>query len=230
MSFTTDGQFLSPPPPRSRKLEFIGDSITAGDLLDTGGSSVCANAAWNDDVSLSSGSRLCAPAALGGFDADCMHTAWGGITLGDKRWGMMQLYPYTFSSGGGGSEHLPWNFSAFKVDAVVINLGTNDRPAPNDTTWSDAYTSFATDVAWKHYKRYNIAFFLAYGPMTNYYQALVEKTVANLQSMYPPLNAHVLDLTLEHPMGGCYGHPSAADNIEIAAKARSQIAKVMGWD
>ena len=21
-----------------------------------------------------------------------MHTAWGGITLGDKRWGMMQLY------------------------------------------------------------------------------------------------------------------------------------------
>ena len=50
-----------------------------------------------------------------------------------------------------------------------------------------SYTSFATDVAWKHYKRDNIAFFLAYGPMTNYYQALVEKTVATLQSLvFPP--------------------------------------------
>jgi hypothetical protein len=78
---------LSPPPNQPTT-----HSITAGDLLDTGGSSACANAAWNDDVSLSSGSRLCAPLALGGFDADCMHTAWGGITLGDKRWGMMQLY------------------------------------------------------------------------------------------------------------------------------------------
>ena len=67
-----------------------------------------------------------------------MHTAWGGITLGDKGWGMMQLYPYTFSSGGGGSEYARWDFSAFEADAVVINLGTNDRPAPNDTKWSDA--------------------------------------------------------------------------------------------
>ena len=86
---------------------------------------------------MSSGSRLCAPAALGGFDADCMHTAWGGITLGDKRWGMSQLYPFTFSSGGGGSEYEEWKFSAFAADAVVINLGTNDRPSPNDTHWSD---------------------------------------------------------------------------------------------
>jgi hypothetical protein len=125
----------APPPPPSSPPPI---SITAGDLLDNGGSSACANAAWNNDVTLSSGSRLCAPAAFGGFDADCIHTAWGGITLGDKSWGMTQLYPYTFSSGGGGSEYIAWNFSAFRADAVVINLGTNDRPAPNDTKWSDA--------------------------------------------------------------------------------------------
>ena len=154
ISFSTDGDFLPPPPPKTRKLEFIGDrqgfkmyvslsndtcvSITAGDLLDTGGATTCANAAWNDDITMSSGSRLCAPLTQGGFDADCMHTAWGGVTLGDKRWGMMQLYPFTFSSGGGGSEYRPWTFSSFAADAVVINLGTNDRPAPNDTKWSDA--------------------------------------------------------------------------------------------
>jgi hypothetical protein len=106
--------------------------------LDTGGSTACANAAWNNDITKSSGGQLCAPLSLGGFDADCMHTAWGGITLGDKRWGMTQLYPFTFSSLGGGSEYRPWNFASFAADAVVINLGTNDRPSPNDTKWSDA--------------------------------------------------------------------------------------------
>jgi hypothetical protein len=30
-------------------------------------------------------------------------------------------------------------------------------------------------------------------------------------------------------MTGCYGHPSLADNVEIAAKARPQIAAVLGW-
>jgi hypothetical protein len=43
------------------------------------------------------------------------------------------------------------------------------------------------------------------------------------------VSAHALDLTLPHPMTGCYGHPSAADHVEIAAKARPQIAAVMGW-
>jgi len=43
------------------------------------------------------------------------------------------------------------------------------------------------------------------------------------------LRAAVLDLTLPHAMTGCYGHPSAADNVEIAAKAKPQIEAVMGW-
>ena len=41
--------------------------------------------------------------------------------------------------------------------------------------------------------------------------------------------AHALDLTLPHPLRGCYGHPSRDDNIEIAAKAAPAIAAVLGW-
>lgn len=43
------------------------------------------------------------------------------------------------------------------------------------------------------------------------------------------IHAHALNLTLPHPMTGCYGHPSAADHVELAAVARPQIAAVMGW-
>ena len=77
VSFSSDGVFVAAPKPSGRRLEFIGDSISAGDLNDVGGGdSRCANAAFNDDITLSSGAVLCRA-----FGADCMYTAWGGITL-----------------------------------------------------------------------------------------------------------------------------------------------------
>ena len=33
---------------------------------------------------------------------------------------------------------------------------------------------------------------------------------STLMPQTSPINAHTLDLTLDHPMNGCYGHPSAA--------------------
>lgn len=42
--------------------------------------------------------------------------------------------------------------------------------------------------------------------------------------------AHALDLTLPHGMTGCYGHPSHDDHVEIAAKAKGNLAAVLGWD
>ena len=41
---------------------------------------ICANSAFNDDITYSSGALLCTSAY--GFGADCMYTAWGGIQLG----------------------------------------------------------------------------------------------------------------------------------------------------
>jgi hypothetical protein len=94
LSFSSDGVFEAAPPASPRRLEFIGDSITAGDLNDVGGGDTqCANAAFNDDVLLSTGGQLCF--ALG---ADCMYTAWGGGTVDT----LTALYPYTFSGSGAG--------------------------------------------------------------------------------------------------------------------------------
>jgi hypothetical protein len=118
VSFSTDGGFSAtppvyhhqpgkgeqptpaPPPHPTRRLEFIGDSISAGDL-DDGGSyaggghdTICANGAYNDDILFSTGGVLCSYAL--GFDAECMYSAWGGIQLGgmnvsgQPRWGMAE--------------------------------------------------------------------------------------------------------------------------------------------
>lgn len=56
-------------------LPAVGD-LTAGNLNDGGGAPLCANSAYNDDITLSAGAVLCQA-----FGADCMFTAWGGITL-----------------------------------------------------------------------------------------------------------------------------------------------------
>ena len=45
------------------------------------------------------------------------------------------------------------------------------------------YTAFAIDIVAKYYARPSLVLFLAYGPMTNYYQALVERTISNLRAM-----------------------------------------------
>ena len=225
VSFATDGSFAATPPPPphapARRLEFVGDSISAGDLNDGSGASLCGNNALNDDVTLTSGALICTA-----LSAECATTAWGGISLGAHGWGMKDLYAMTFSSHGQDA-YLPWTFSSFPVEGVVINLGTNDRPAPGDNVWIDSYVTFASAVARKHYNNSALALFIAYGPMTDAYEGNVRTVVANLTAS--GLRAFVLDLTLNHTMTGCYGHPSAQDNVEIAAKATPQIAAALGW-
>ena len=71
------------------------------------------------------------------------------------------------------------------------------------------------------------AFFLAFGPMRDEYEPFVRNISVTLTAA--GVRAFPLDLTLPHAMTGCFGHPSAADNVEIAAKARPQVAAAMGW-
>jgi hypothetical protein len=120
VSFSSDGVFITPTRPGPvRRAEFIGDSISAGDLNDGAGQAVCGNAAYNDDITLSTGGQLSLPVSLGGFGLDSMYTAWGGITLS----GMTPLYPFTFSATMKNA-YTPWDFGQFIVDMVIINLGT----------------------------------------------------------------------------------------------------------
>lgn len=103
------------------------------------------------------------PEALGGFGADCMFTAWGGITLGP----MAGLYPHTFSADLSNA-YGTWAFAppAPGGDAVIINLGTNDHPAPPALAWQANYVAFVTDIVSNYRANPSLVVFLAYGPMT----------------------------------------------------------------
>jgi hypothetical protein len=227
LAFASDGVFLGPRARAPRAIEFVGDSISAGDLNDGAAAdgsapAQCGNIAINDDITKTSGARLCLPPPTG-FGAECYFTAWGGVTLT----GMAgRLYESTFSASGPLSAYGNWTFSANRVDAVVVNLGTNDQPAPPATRWQAEYVAFV-QRAIALYGPPAPSFFLAYGPMRDSYEPFVRNVSATLTAA--GVRAFPLDLTLPHAMTGCFGHPSAADNVEIAAKARPQVAAAMGW-
>lgn len=142
-------------------------------------------------------------------------------------WGMSDLYPYTLSSTGLNA-YTPWNFSLFPADAVVINLGTNEGWRRNETAWQAEYVQFVQEIVHSYYQHETLPVFLTTtGPMTNAYAPLVANVVDTLVGQ--GLQAHPLNLSLGRAMTGCYGHPSHADNIEIAAVAKLQIGKVLGW-
>ena len=106
-------------------------------------------------------------------------------------------------------------------------MGTNDGGASARPDWQASYAAFVTQLVQGYYATPALPVFLAFGPMTTGYEAPVKAIVANLTAA--GVSAHALDLTLPHPLTGCFNHPSYADNVELAAKAKPQIAAVLGW-
>jgi len=119
---SVDGQFLDPPAPRERRLEFIGDSDTAGycaDGLPSGG----APERKVDDTYNTWAAQLARR-----LNADFVALAISGYgveepqSVPDK---LSRILPFHSSSVGAGTA---WNFSDYVPDAVVMLIGPNDYP------------------------------------------------------------------------------------------------------
>ena len=175
--FLTDGKALPPRPLSTRRIEFLGDSLTAGygagfdvpaappGVSVSGGQLPCGAGVPINDVSMSYGSRLCEA-----FGADCSWVAVSGVTImtgsrtlpdywnltlgtmiNPQRWpdGVSNWNPCDASIGGGAGR-IP--------DAVVINLGENDMHGapkpPIPPSWyaklAASYLAFI-DTLWSAY-------------------------------------------------------------------------------
>ena len=127
----TDGT-LTPVPPKARKIEFIGDSITCGYGVEGGENQGFQTATENAE-------KAWAVLTARALDADAMLTCFSGhgllsgYTEGERN-DRELVQPYYEHVGGnafvlpGGKrlQDIPWDFSRFRPDTVVIHLGTND--------------------------------------------------------------------------------------------------------
>ena len=162
--FETDGAFAAAPEREKLRLEFYGDSVTAGACVEAvdyvGRTDPCSNDSVYDNAWWSYAWQTAR--MLG---AECHLTAQGGIAVlphtgyfhypaqiaMDETWDRLCYFPEA-------GEFTPWDFSRFVPHAVVFALGQNDQhnalTEENDlrcegehrARWKDAYKTIVRGV------------------------------------------------------------------------------------
>ena len=121
-------------PAHSLKMEFIGDSITCGYGVDD--SNTASNFSTEAENALKSYAALTAK-LLGADYSLFSYSGYGiisGYTDDGKRntrdvlpqWYETYGFSYSLAADGRKTQDIPWDFTCFKPDIVVLNLGTND--------------------------------------------------------------------------------------------------------
>ena len=219
--------------PRSdRRIEFIGDSITAA--YGVAGLAPCTARPWQQEAGRSHAALTCAA-----LSAQCHVQAWSGRGL---------VMNYESEEPG---THMPeierrvwgsvldspeWDFSSWVPHAVWVNLGTNDQccgrkwPLPS---FEPTLAALLLNIT----KRYAVAghgpvpIFAAFGPVASSYGPQVQAAVkaANANGAL----AVAVDQTAIFPGGpgrvGCSGHPSTAGQFAMAQQAAASIGHATGW-
>ena len=213
------GGAFGAPTPAARRIDILGDSISAGSMYDrlesVGGALSLGTGChpWSPPTSYSSASNwetyLCRY-----FRANCSTTAWSGGVLVDPsvshcppRAHIPQLYTQTFGTGPEA-----WDFArATRPDLVIIYLGTNDFACANVT---DALFTAAAGQLMRNVTRYYSAspgpaaatrFMLAVGPMSPT-RPLAAIAAAIAAASAEGIAASLLDMR-NVTLDGCGSHP-----------------------
>ena len=208
-------------PVSTRRIEYIGDSITAGYC------NLC-----QDDYTGQSSDLSWTTLTCNNLQADCHINAWSGYGLVRNCCGgttyMPEIYSRTLASVPGSV----WNYSAWVPDAVVINVGTNDKPNQHDPAFEaefeQTYVQFVQNIS-ASYKP-TTTFFLACGPMATGYCTNVKNVISQLSLQSPKIPVYFLDQTnILNATNQCCGHPNSVADVTMADVTTSFIASMMNW-
>eukprot|EP00041_Stephanoeca_diplocostata_P024934 m.642117 g.642117 ORF g.642117 m.642117 type:complete len:399 (-) comp22635_c0_seq5:105-1301(-) len=246
---TTGFELLPPQALPKKKIEFLGDSITAGycNLCKSGSeeeeeeSDSFAMDRSGDD--LESFQKSWANVICNTLDAQCHNCAWsgygmvenccGGQTLASDIWKrtLATVVSPNASDFHGTAKENEWDFTSWTPDAVVINLGTNDGLDRRPTIVS-AYNATYLALVQAAAKSYgpNTHFFIACGPMSTAYCEEIQWVIQ--EASRAGIKAHFLDQRgfLDGHFGpACCGHPSAEVDVAMAKNGSAFIAGILGW-
>jgi lysophospholipase L1-like esterase len=219
-SLGSDGALLAPPPAPARRIEVIGDSLSAGAGVE-GTSTSCSpgiDAFTNNYLAYGS-------VAARAVAADVVTIAWSGIgvyrsySASDPT--MPQRYDYAIPN-----DKTAWDFSKYQPHVVVINLGTNDFSAGNPgQPYVDAYVSFVEHLRSK-YPSASIILIDMYGgdrlaALNNVVSALKSGGESNVQTLsfsgVPSNNT------------ACNQHPNTAAQSAMGTLLAARLKSLLGW-
>ena len=222
-NLTTDGNFGAPPPRRTRKFLFIGDSITSANAVVL----PCINAS-KDDWSRSWGYLLGEA-----FEAETQATTVSSKGLLNNCCDAINVtipdfVPRTF--GQDARAETAWNFQNFApLDAVFIHAGSNDCGHNSGPAWEALFSQRWAELA------YNLSFVYLPAPPKMVFAALGPNTMEPapwvLAGMAIAAKNGIPSTFLNFStasMDGC-GHPGVIGQPEMAAIAIPIVKKALGW-
>jgi lysophospholipase L1-like esterase len=228
-----EGKVSTPVNSSSRKILFIGNSITCG--YGAEGKSKTEHFSPATENCEKSYATIIARA----FDANFQLVSHSGLGLvrnyGDKNKRSKNPMPSRLNYLFDNDSTRQIELSDFRPDAIVINLGTNDfstHPFPDETDFTDAGEKLLVKLT-NTFPETNV--FCITGPMINEpcYQ-YTKKYVENFRSKYN--NAHVVfigvpvDLMNDNNDLGSDYHPSYRGQLKTANLILPVMATVLNWD
>lgn len=238
----SEGETVKPTPEKSRKIEFIGDSITCGYGVDDEDPLHPFQTATEDLT------RAYAYKTARALDADYSMFSTSGYGIisgytGDPSIKMSdQRIPDYYESMGFSYDRMPslpapmevaWEYDRFVPDAIVINLGTNDDSycqefAERQQEYADSYVAFLKVVR-KHNPGAMI--FCALGLMGDRLYPWVCKAVKTFSEETGDQRITTVHLPEQDPSVGYVSdyHPLESAHQKAALVLIPAIREVMGW-
>ena len=226
------GDLLEKRSTADRRIEFIGDSITAG-YGNEGDSPDCWFTPDTENADLSY-----AVVTADALDADYSLIALSGLgvvrNLRDDTAVSEQTAVDFIDRTLGLNPFIIWPPERNTPDAVVINLGTNDyssAPIPADEEFVAAYVELLQSIR----DRYPDAFIFAIaGPLMLYpAPRVIASAVAQFEAANHDQRVMVLEIedNLQRSAEdfGCDWHPNISGHQKIAAQLIPAVAETLGW-
>ncbi|MBI5533998.1 MAG: SGNH/GDSL hydrolase family protein [Deltaproteobacteria bacterium] len=223
------GALLAPPAAPDRRIEVVGDSISAGYGIE-GTSASCTFSADTENHYFTYESI-----SARDLGADLITLAWSGIGMYRNSGGDMNdpRMPERYLLTMPDFPNTAWNFSSWTPHAVVINLGTNDFSTGNPgQPFADAYLTFVTDMRGRYP---NAWIYLATSPMLGDPEQGQQKThlqwVINQRAAQGDTKVKLLLFATQDQADGlgCDWHPNLVTNQKMAAEMTKALKADLGW-
>jgi hypothetical protein len=215
--------FQSSAPP-SRKIEFIGNSITCGAGADLSGVA-CGKGVWHDqhNAYFSYG-----PVTARALDAQYHLSAVSGIGLMRSCCNMNIIMPQVYDKISMRNDTIAWDFSKYQPDVVTVCLGQNDG-IQDSAAFVSNYISFLERLR-SYYPGAMIVCLSS--PMADAsLSAFMRKALAAIvgrmkQEKDNKITSYFFSKQYHN---GCDWHPDLAEHKSIAGELTAFIKKTMKW-